>query len=164
MAKTYLFAVILFASACNFLVDGVTTGTVTGSEDLGSPPVDAAMSTADLATSPTVDLATPSTADLAMPPKGDLAMPPPPTNVGDACSGPCGPGLMCMNWVPAGYCSKMCKKANDCPTGSTCVDVGLPMNYCLLDANADGSCARSDVSCRNCQAQVCGPSTFCDAC
>ena len=156
MARLYLVAAVLFASACNFIVDPVSPGP--GSDDGGivvnpggndgSAPADAAMSSADLALSPAPD----------------LLMQPLPTHVGDECSGACGPGLMCMPWVAAGYCSKPCKKSPDCGPGASCVDIGMGMTYCLVNADADGRCTRNDLSCRDCNAMVCGPSSFCDSC
>lgn len=153
MARLYLVAFVIFAAACNFIVDPVSPGP--GGDDGGivvdpggdgTVPLDGAMSIADLATPP------------------DLMTAPLPTHIGDACSGACGPGLMCMTWVPAGYCSKPCKKNPDCGPGASCVDIGMGMTYCLVNADAAGRCTRSDLSCRDCNAQVCGPSNFCDGC
>jgi hypothetical protein len=81
--------------------------------------------------------------------------------VGDPCSGACGAGLTCMTWVAAGYCSQTCNPS-PCPTGSSCVDIGGGAHYCLL--NEDGNCARQDLQCRDCGANVCAPPSFCGHC
>jgi hypothetical protein len=49
-----------------------------------------------------------------------------------------------------------------CPMGSTCIDIGGGAHYCLLNYN--GGCMRSDLSCRDCGASVCGPRNFCGGC
>lgn len=85
-----------------------------------------------------------------------------PGHVGDACTGACGSGLTCMTWVPAGYCSRMCNGPADCPSGSSCVDIGGQGQFCLGDDH--GGCARADLRCIDCSANVCGPPSLCDAC
>ena len=83
-----------------------------------------------------------------------------PGNIGDACPGKCAGVLTCMNWVPAGYCSRGCD--TPCPPGTTCVDIGTGARYCLL--NASGGCTRPDLMCRDCGADVCAPPSFCGGC
>lgn len=145
--NAFAVALVVITSGCQFAIDGLAP-----SADPGAPPSAAAHDGFDVG-----DLA--SRFDLAttMP---DLSTRP--GNVGDSCSGQCASGLTCMTWVPAGYCSRTCTVPADCPTGSSCVDVGGGALYCLLDEN--GGCARPDIRCIDCGAKVCGPSSFCDGC
>jgi hypothetical protein len=99
--------------------------------------------------------------DLSSSASPDLA--PLPGNVGDACSGQCANGLTCMNWVANGYCSSPCGGSSPaCQAGSSCVDIGMGNRFCLL--NDSGSCARPDLTCRDCGQNVCGPPSFCAGC
>jgi hypothetical protein len=113
-----------------------------------------------LTTTPETDMSTtPAPPDLATP-SPDLTVLP--MNVGDPCVGACGAGLTCMSWVPTGYCSKSCTGDGDCPGNASCVDIGNGNLFCLLDAG--GGCMRSELSCRDCGHEVCGPKSFCSGC
>ncbi len=140
-------ALIVVASGCQFEIRGSAPSASDGARP--SVPVQDGFNVVDLGSA--VDLAT------GTPDSSTL-----PGHVGDPCSGQCAGGLTCMTWVPAGYCSRTCSGAADCPKGSSCVDVGGQTQYCLLDEN--GGCTRSDVRCIDCGAKVCGPSSFCDGC
>ena len=160
--RAALVAAVLFAGACNFTVAGVDSHDSGG----GAPPAVTPPGMTPPGMTPPRDLGMPT--DLATP--RDLYTPMPdlvslPEDVGDACAGSCGAGLTCMNWVTDGYCSQSCDGTNTtCPTGSTCVDIGGGSRYCLVNANGGGKCVRPALSCRDCGASVCGPSSFCDGC
>jgi hypothetical protein len=162
----WIIGALLLAGGCQFNVDGLTSPS-NGTTDGGSPIV-VGNGPPDLASSPPLDLsgggAAPDLAEAL-----DLTSAPPdltplPTTVGDACSGQCGGGLVCMTWVANGYCSQFCNNGamSSCPTGSSCVDIGGGNRYCLL--NEGGGCMRSDLKCRDCGANVCGPPSFCGGC
>ncbi len=74
---------------------------------------------------------------------------------GAACAsnGDCqGPGGLCLQAFPGGYCVKPCAKASDCPEGSTCLDLGAgPL--CV-----EGGCAGEDANCsRRAEGYYCDP-------
>jgi hypothetical protein len=128
------------APACRFTIEGQSLAPLDG-----AVPDDAAMP-ADLTPATLRDLAN--------------ALP---ANIGDACAGQCATGLTCMSWVPAGYCSRPCDNmTNPCPSGSSCADIGAGTRVCLLDEH--GSCARPDLTCRDCGPTVCAPPSFCGGC
>lgn len=145
--NVFAVALLVVAAGCQFSIRGSTP-----SADEGAPPSVTGQDGFNVA-----DLAPPLNVATGMPDMSTL-----PGNIGDACSSQCAGGLTCMTWVPAGYCSRTCSGSADCPKGSSCVDIGGPSQYCLLDEN--GGCTRSDVSCIDCGAKVCGPGAFCDAC
>jgi hypothetical protein len=145
-------------AACHFAVDGLSNGggsmtdlgivgMIGGDPDLavGGSPVDLAGGT--------------TPADLATPPPDLTSLP---SNIGDPCSGACGGGLICATFSPAGYCTQTCGVPNPCPSGTSCVDVGMGMHYCLVNYN--GGCQRSDLNCRDCGQDVCAPLTICGGC
>ena len=72
--------------------------------------------------------------------------------MGDACASnnDCGSGLYCeKDGFPGGYCTASCDdNASDCPTGSTCFDIGGDTSYqiCFLDCDNDSDC-RSGSAC-----------------
>ena len=67
-------------------------------------------------------------------------------DVGDACTSntECGSGLYCEPTIfTGGYCTADCNDgASDCPSGSTCFDIGDgdPYQICFQDCVADTDC------------------------
>jgi len=153
-------ALVALVCGCQFSI----RGSGPAGNDPTLPPLAAqdGFSSIDLASRLDMTTAPPAVVDLASTPR-DLSSPLP-DKVGDACNGQCASGLTCMTWVAAGYCSRTCSDAAECPNGSSCVAVGNDKGpqYCLLDE--DSGCTRSDLRCIDCGAKVCGPSSFCDAC
>ncbi len=145
-AHALVIALVAMTSACQFSI----RGTAMPADDAAPPaPAQDGFAAVDLA----------ARLDLGAGP-ADLSTPP--AHVGDACSGACASGLTCMTWVPAGYCSRACGSAADCPQGSSCVEVSGGAQYCLVDDTS--GCARPDLTCIDCGASVCGPPSLCDPC
>lgn len=70
--------------------------------------------------------------------------------VGDGCASnnDCGSGLYCESGFTGGYCTGSCVDVDsDCPTGSTCFDVGGEAQICFKDCTADADCGRSGYVC-----------------
>ncbi|HEX9101982.1 MAG TPA: hypothetical protein VF997_07260 [Polyangia bacterium] len=157
-----LIALFVLVAGCNFAVHGFDVPSV-GSPSGGTGGAAGGGAGGGGGGGTTADMALGAPSDLAQATPPDLTRLP--ALVGDACSGQCDGGLQCMTWVPNGYCSRTCDSAtNPCPTGSSCVDTGGGARYCLVDTNGGGNCARSDLTCRDCGASVCGPPGFCSGC
>jgi hypothetical protein len=157
----WILAAALLLGGCQFAIDGVETVSK-GPADSAAPPRDLG-GVHGSTTPPDMGSITPTaTPDMSSPP-ADMTMFE--SKVGDTCSGTCGTGLTCMTWVANGYCSQTCNSGG-CPNGSSCVDIGdgNGNRYCLANANNKNACPRSDLSCRDCGASVCGPAGFCSSC
>ena len=72
--------------------------------------------------------------------------------LGAACVTPadCGDGLYCETFA-GGYCTSDCNEgASECPSGSTCFDIGVdnePYQICFLDCSSDTDCGRDGYIC-----------------
>ena len=62
----------------------------------------------------------------------------------------CGSGLYCESGFDGGYCTGDCAStSSDCPTGSTCFDIGSddPYEICFLDCTEAVGCERAGYVC-----------------
>jgi hypothetical protein len=150
-------AFLILVSACDFGIRGIDIPLAPNVFLDAGASIDASQASAGADGATAADLAAPGLNS----PAPDMLMLP--STVGDACNAACGGGLDCMTWLPTGYCSKACSEESDCPTGSSCGDIGGDMHYCLLD-HGDADCVRMDLLCRDCGHKVCAPASFCDGC
>ena len=77
---------------------------------------------------------------------------PPPSSVGEPCRGDmdCTGGAdTCVDELPGGYCSTFCGGGMECPTGSSCIEVGMGTQLCLADCDpaAGGDQCRAGYGC-----------------
>lgn len=99
---------------------------------------------------------------------------PPPSSVGEPCREDmdCTGGAdTCVDELPGGYCSAFCGAPEDCPDGSSCVEVDRGTSLCLDECDPTGTdecragygCADIGVCIPGCEEDAdCDDGTMCD--